>query len=300
MQEENIWNSEFRIKNSRFKVPHSSFPIFHSLLAVLYKIYQILVLVPVVVLISAWAGSTMAIMCPFTGCLKRTLPFSMGIMTRPDWWGTFASRIWGKVIISASLIKVEVEGRENIKPGTSYIFAANHQGAYDIFLVCGYLGAEIRWMMKRSLEKIPFLGIGCRNAGYIFVDKGNAAKVRSTYLRAEEALKEGASIMVFPEGARTFTGHIASFQRSAFKLADELQLPLIPMTINGSFDILPRMNDGKFIKRHPLKLSIHKPIYPECKGPENVKRMLNESYAAIMAGLVPEYQGFIDNPDQRV
>lgn len=263
-----------------------------------YKLYQIFILAPVVVLSVAWAGATMAIMCPLTGWLKSILPFSMGIMTKPDWWGSFAPRWCSKCVIRTALLKVTVEGMENFDKNTSYVFVANHQGAFDIFLVCGYLGAEIRWMLKRSLEKIPFLGVGCRHAGFIFVDKGNAGKVRNTYRRAEEALKGGASVMVFPEGARTFTGHMGTFRRGAFMLADELQLPVVPITINGSFDVLPRQRDGKFINRHDLRLTIHKPIYPQSQGSENLDRMKNESYDAVMSAMAPEYKGFVFNPDQ--
>lgn len=268
------------------------------MLSFLYKTYQTIILAPTVFFISAWAGSTMVIMCTLTGWLRTHLPCSLGLLTRPDWWGSFASRIWAKVIIRTSLLPIHVEGRENIEPGQSYVFVANHQGSYDIFIVCGYLGAEIRWMMKRSLEKIPFLGSGCRHAGYIYVDKGSAGKVRATYRRAEEALKGGASLMVFPEGARTFTGHMGTFKRGAFTLADELQLPVIPLTINGSFDVMPRMKGNKYVKYHPLSLTIHKPIYPLSQGQENIQRLSQESYNAIMSALAPEYQGYVENPDQ--
>ena len=256
-----------------------------------------------VVLTSAWAGTTMAVMCPLTGWLKKRLPLCLttgrlGIMTRPDWWGSFASRWWARLIVKTSLLSVTVEGRENIDKNKEYVFVANHQGAYDIFLICGYLGAEIRWMLKKELEKIPFLGMGCRHAGYIFVDKSSRAAVRDTYRKAEETLKNGVSVMVFPEGARTFNGHMAAFRRGAFTLADELQLPVVPLTINGSFDVLPRMRDGKFIRRHPLKLTIHKPIYPLSRGHENIERLKNESYQAIMSAIAPEYRGFKENPDQ--
>jgi len=251
----------------------------------MFKVYQIFVLAPVVFFASVFAGTTMAVMCPLTGWLKGLLPFSLGVFTRPDWWGSMASRLWARSIIRASLLKVEVQGRENIERGRSYIFAANHQGAYDIFLVCGYLDAEIRWMMKRSLEKIPFLGIGCRHAGYIFVDKGGAGVTRATYRKAEEALRGGVSLMLFPEGARTWTGEMRSFKRGGFMLADELQLPVVPMTIDGSFQVLPRMNDGGFIRRHKLTLTIHKPLYPTCKGPENVARMMDECFKAIQGSV---------------
>ncbi|MBO7646162.1 MAG: 1-acyl-sn-glycerol-3-phosphate acyltransferase [Prevotella sp.] len=260
-----------------------------KLLNFAYKIYQVIVLIPVVVLASAWAGTTMAVMCPLTGRLKAYLPFSLGVMTRSDWWGSLASRWWAKIIMRASLLPVKVEKStsltSHLSPLTSCIYVANHQGAYDIFLICGYLGAEIRWMLKKELEKIPFLGIGCRHAGYIYVDKSSRAAVRDTYRQAEKALENGASLMVFPEGARTRTGKMMPFTRGAFTLADELQLPVVPLTINGSFHVLPRHRDGKFITWHPLRLTIHEPIYPLSKGQENIERLRKLSYEAIASTL---------------
>lgn len=250
----------------------------------IFKIYQVVILIPFVVLMTIWAGSTMAVMCPITGWLKAISPFSLGIMTRPDWWGSFATRWWGRLIIRMSLIPVDVKGSEHFQKNKSYVFTANHQGFYDVLLVCGYLNAEIRWMMKRSLEKVPFLGIGCRHAGYIFVDRGNAGKVRATYRRAEEALKGGASVMVFPEGSRCKDGHIGAFRRGAFTLADELQLSVVPMTINGSYDVMPR---GSFlINYHPLSLTIHPVIDPVSQGAENIEHLKEESFKAISSALV--------------
>ncbi len=253
----------------------------------IYKIYQILILLPVTVLSSAFFGTLVAILCPLAGWLRQHLPHPLGIITRPDWWGAHCTRWWSKSIIRASLLPIEVMGRENIPRGKSCVFVANHQGAYDIFLVCGYLGVEIRWMLKRSLEKIPFVGIAARHAGYIFVDKGsNAGKMRHTYRMAEDALRGGASLMLFPEGSRTTDGTVKPFHKGAFALADELQLPVVPMTINGSFDVLPRQNDGKFIKWHKLSLTIHAPIYPQSHGTDNIERLMRESYEAIRRGVI--------------
>ena len=106
------------------------------------------------------------------------------------------------------------------------------------------------------------------------------------------------SVVLFPEGARTFTGHMASFKRGGFLLADELQLPVVPLTINGSFDVKPRTKDMDFVNRHQLTLTIHKPIYPIGKGPENVKMLMEKSYEEIQNSLEPKYQGFVANPDQ--
>ena len=133
---------------------------------------------------------------------------------------------------------------------------------------------------------------------HIFVDKSGPSKIRASYDKAREELQEGMSLVVFPEGARTFTGHMGVFRRGAFMLADELQLPVCPLTINGSFDVKPRMKDMYWIFWHPLRLTIHEPIQPIGKGAENIKNQITNSYDAIMSGLVPEYQGFVENPDQ--
>lgn len=195
-------------------------------------------------------------------------------------------------------IPVKVEGRENLEPGQSYVFVANHQGIFDVFIIYGYLGRNFKWMMKKSLRKMPFVGIACEYARHIYVDKSGPSKIKATYDTAREILKEGMSLVVFPEGARTFTGHMGIFRRGAFMLADELQLPVCPLTINGSFNIMPRQRDGHWVTWHPLTLTIHKPIAPKGKGPEPTQEVLEESYEAVMSALVPEYQGMVENPDQ--
>ena len=232
----------------------------------LYKIYQIVVLIPVVVLSSAWAGTTMAVMC--------------SISRHPDWWSTFASKWWARIILATALIPVEVRGREHIVRGESYIFAANHQGAFDIFLICGYLNVPFRWMMKRALEKVPFLGWGCKHAGYVFVDKSNPGAVRRTYRQAEQILLSGTNLMMFPEGSRSADGRMMPFRKGAFMLAEEMKMPVIPMTINGSYDILPKGKKLRLIKRHKLSLTIHKPVFFE-----DGEALREECYRSILSGL---------------
>ena len=145
---------------------------------------------------------------------------------------------------------------------------------------------------------IPLVGIACEYAHHIFVDKSGPSKIRKTYDTARETLKEGMSVVVFPEGARSFTGHMGVFRRGAFMLADELQLPVVPLTINGSFNVKPRMKDLFWVFWHPLKLTIHEPIAPIGKGADNINNQMTKSYDAVMSGLTPEYQGFVENPDQ--
>lgn len=249
----------------------------------LYRAYQLCIALPTLLLWTIMISLATAIGCSLGG---------------GHFWGYYPGKSWGWAIIRLLLLPVKVEGRENMKENESYVIAANHQGAFDIFLIFGFLGRQLKWMMKHQLRKVPFVGYACEKSHQIFVDKRGPRKVKETYDKARATLKGGMSLVVFPEGARSFTGHMGVFKRGAFMLADELQLPILPLTINGSFDIMPRMRDCKWVTWHPLKLTIHKPIYPEGQGPEDINRRMDECYKAIMSGLEEKYQGFVENPDQ--
>ena len=249
----------------------------------LYYIYQLIVGLPVVIL-----GTIITALTVATGCALGNGHF----------WGYFPGHVWGKVIIRSLLLPVKVEGREHLDKDQSYVFVANHQGSFDIFLIYGFLNRNFKWMMKQALRKVPFLGFACERSHQIFVDKRGPSKIRKTYDDARRILEQGYSVTVFPEGARSFTGHMAHFRKGAFALADELQLPVVPLTINGSFDVLPRMKGFNFITWHPLSLTIHEPIYPVGQGPENIEATMRQAYDSVMSALVPEYQGYVENPDQ--
>jgi 1-acyl-sn-glycerol-3-phosphate acyltransferase len=249
----------------------------------LYYIYQLIVGLPVVIL-----GTIITALTVATGCALGNGHF----------WGYFPGHVWGKVIIRSLLLPVKVEGREHLDKDQSYVFVANHQGSFDIFLIYGFLNRNFKWMMKQALRKVPFLGFACERSHQIFVDKRGPSKIRKTYDDARRILEQGYSVTVFPEGARSFTGHMAHFRKGAFALADELQLPVVPLTINGSFDVLPRMKGFNFITWHPLSLTIHEPIYPVGQGPENVEATMRQAYDSVMSSLATEYQGFVENPDQ--
>ena len=249
----------------------------------LYRIYQLLIALPLIAIYTLITSLMVTIGCT---------------LGNGHFWGYYPGKWWAQFIIRILLLPVKVEGRENLVKGQSYVFVANHQGAFDIFLIYGFLSRNFKWMMKRQLRQMPFVGKACESAHHIFVDKRGASKIRETYDRARQTLQGGMSLVVFPEGARSFTGHMGVFKRGAFMLADDIELPVVPLTINGSFDIMPRTRDMKWVVWHPLRLTIHKPIQPVGKGTDNIKYLEEESYKVVMSGLEEKYQGFVENPDQ--
>jgi 1-acyl-sn-glycerol-3-phosphate acyltransferase len=216
----------------------------------------------------------------------------------PAWVGYYPPMIWSRLMCWVCLLPVKVEGREHLSKHQSYIFVSNHQGAFDIYLVYGFLGRNFRWMMKIALRKIPLIGKACERAGHVMVDKSGPKAINATCEQGRKVLQGGISLMVFPEGARTFTGHMGKFRRGAFQMAHQLQLPVVPVTIDGSFDVLPRQKGFNFVTWHPLRLVIHEPILPNPLDQEEIKDVMEQSYKTIMSALPEKYQGFVDNPDQ--
>lgn len=249
----------------------------------LYRAYQLCIAAPIIAV-----ATLLTALVTIVGCAVGNGHF----------WGYYPGKLWSRLIVKILLLPVKVEGRENLKRGQSYVFVSNHQGAFDIFLIYGYLNRNFKWMMKRQLRDVPFVGQACASAHHIFVDKRGASKIKKTYDEARKTLQGGMSVVIFPEGARTFTGHMGKFKRGAFMLADEVQLPVVPITINGSFDVMPRMRDMHWVIWHPLRLTIHQPIFPQGRDAEDIRHMEEQCYQTVMSALVPEYQGFVENPDQ--
>lgn len=191
----------------------------------LYRLYQLFVMLPLMLCVTFIT----AIVTAFGS-----------ICFGGKWWGYYPPMLWSRIMLALTLVTIKVVGSENISGKQSYVFVANHQGAYDIFAIYGYLGHNFKWMMKKSLEKIPLVGWACRRAGQIFVDNKTPRGIKETMAMAEAQLAHGMSLVVFPEGARTFTGKLGRFKRGAYTLAQEFNLPVVPVTIDGAFDIMPR------------------------------------------------------------
>lgn len=199
-------------------------------------------------------------------------------------WGYWPPHVWAKLCMWLTLVSVKVEGRGNIRENTSYVFVANHQGAYDIFTIYGFLCHNFKWMMKIGLRKFPVIGASCQAAGQIFVDNSSPAAIKRTMAKAEKTLRNGMSVVVFPEGSRSRSGRMARFHTGAFQLALEFQLPVVPLTIDGAYDVLPR---GRWLPRWgKITLTVHEPIAPPAD--EADRRRVSDLSADAIRSSLPE------------
>ncbi|MDR2628038.1 MAG: 1-acyl-sn-glycerol-3-phosphate acyltransferase [Dysgonamonadaceae bacterium] len=206
----------------------------------------------------------------------------------------YPGMIWSRLACIISLCPVKIKGREKLNRKQSYIFAANHQGAFDIFLLFGYLGQEIKWIMKKSLRKILFVGKACEAAGFIFVDSSTPQAALKTIKEAEQGLKNGISVTIFPEGTRSPDGKLKNFKKGAYQMALDLKLPIVPVTINGSFDVMPV--HSYLLNPHKMEIIIHDPIDTSGYVSEdirqlavNIKELQRISREKIESGLWERY-----------
>ncbi|MCX8118863.1 MAG: 1-acyl-sn-glycerol-3-phosphate acyltransferase [Desulfobacterota bacterium] len=154
--------------------------------------------------------------------------------------GHRCARIWGKVALLANGVKVRVEGLERIKGSGPFIFMANHQGSYDIFALLGYLPFHFKWLAKKELFSIPFLGWTMNAAGYISLDRQGTRETVEAMNQAAQKIREGMSVVIFPEGSRSPDGSIQPFKKGGFTLALKARVPIVPISIAGSREIMPK------------------------------------------------------------
>ncbi|MCL2074196.1 MAG: 1-acyl-sn-glycerol-3-phosphate acyltransferase [Marinilabiliaceae bacterium] len=172
--------------------------------------------------------------------------------------GHFFARIWGRVICYITPLKIFVKGKKNITKNKSYVLIANHQTAYDIFLFSGFLPINFKWIMKKELLKVPFLGYACKKAGFILINRSSPRAAIKSILEAKKKLIKGISVAIFPEGTRSGQKMMLPFKKGAFKIAVDLELDILPVTIVDSYKV---MRKG-FLNVVPAKIGliIHKPI----------------------------------------
>jgi 1-acyl-sn-glycerol-3-phosphate acyltransferase len=203
-------------------------------------------------------------------------------------WGYYPPLYWSKLACRLALCRIRVIRKTKLDLNKSYIFVPNHQGAFDIFLIYGYLNQNIKWVQKQGLRKIPLVGKASEIAGHVFVDQANLKSMKDTVAKAEEQLGEGSSMVIFPEGSRTKTGKMGRFKRGAFIIAKEMDLEIVPLTVNGSFDLMKIKTC--LINPCKLELIVHEPISTANLTEENMPEFINRCREIVSSGLWEKYK----------
>jgi len=168
------------------------------------------------------------------------------------------ARLWGKSILWISGIRVITSGLKADGEQRSYIFMSNHQSNFDIPVLLSALPVQFRWLAKAELFKIPIFGRSMRSAGYISIDRSNRKSAFRSLAQAAVMIRNGTSVMIFPEGTRSSDGHLLPFKKGGFVLAVDAGVPIIPIVISGTHEIMPK---GRMvIARRPVHIEVGAPI----------------------------------------
>lgn len=239
-----------------------------KILFVLYQPYKWLFFVPFLVVSTLVFGITAAL---------------LAIFVSPKIGSFIGGVLWARINSYLTPMFVSVTGREKVDKKQSYVIVSNHQSHYDIFVLYGWVGVDFKWVMKHELRKIPGLGIGCEKIGHIFIDRSSHEKALASINSAKEKIVNGTSVIFFPEGTRSQTGELGQFKKGAFKMAIDLGLPVLPVTLLGTKDILPSNTMNLLPGR--VKMIIGNPIPIEGYSDDNILELMGRARETMLRNL---------------
>ena len=182
----------------------------------------------------------------------------VSILTQKSDMAHIIARMWGRSILWVSAIKVTVKGLEKLNPAQSYIYMANHQSNFDIPALLGKLPVQFRWLAKAELFRIPIFGRAMRGCEYISIDRSNRKMAFKSLTVAAKIIRNGTSVMIFPEGTRSSDGHLKDFKKGGFVLSVDAGVPIVPIIIQGTWSIMPKTRLR--IDAAPVRIEICDPI----------------------------------------
>ena len=202
-------------------------------------------------------------------------PFSPRLASR---W--FAGA-WGRGLLRLVPASLSVEGEQHLTEAPSFIVVSNHASLFDIPVLYGWLKLDLKWVMKKELRKVPFIGTGCALMGHIFLDRSDREIAIRQLEEAADKLQPGTSIIFFPEGTRSRDGQLKSFKIGAFQMAKDLQFPILPVVVKHTASIMPP--DGIDLQPGRAEMVILEPIEVEqviAASSEQLRDRARESIAA--------------------
>ncbi len=194
-----------------------------------------------------------------------------------DWSGTD----WSRDVLSAAGTPVVASGLEHIPRDQPVIYASNHSSMFDIWALFATLPGSVRFVAKRELFRIPVLGRAMLAVGHVPIDRTARKRAFEAYDEAARMIRGGTSVVVFPEGTRSRTGELLPFKNAPFGLAIAAQVPIVPVYVHHTFEILPK---GAWrLRPRPIRLVVGQAIPTAGLRPEDRERLRDEVRAAMVA-----------------
>jgi len=214
-----------------------------------------------------------------TGVIAAAL---LGVKRRPGGGGVYdwGTNDWSRQLLWAAGTPVRVTGIERIPDGP-VVYASNHSSMFDIWALAATLPGSVRIVAKQELAKLPLLGPAMVTAGHVMIDRSNPRRALEAYERAADVIRSGISAVVFPEGTRSRTGQLLPFKNAPFGLAIAAQVPVVPLYIRNTFEIMPK--GQLFLRPRPIRIEIGDPIPTAGLSLERRQELRDRVHAAILA-----------------
>jgi 1-acyl-sn-glycerol-3-phosphate acyltransferase len=207
-----------------------------------------------------------------------------GIVDDSGNWIHRLGRLWTRIIIRTSGVKIEVQGQGHIPGGKPVVFACNHASQFDILIMHEALPVQFRFVVKKELFEIPLFGFALHHAGYIPIDRSGGKAALHSVQEAAERVKKGTSVVIFPEGTRSPYGRLMPFKMGGILIAIKAGCPIVPVAISGSHKVLPkgsiRVRPGRIRMTFGLPVQT---VGPEGPVPKNiVTKEVRDSISAML------------------
>ena len=187
---------------------------------------------------------------------------------------------WCRIILALSGVKVSVTGAGSLPTDRPVIILSNHQGAFDIPVLQGYLPLQYRWLAKTSLFKIPVIGWTMWLAGYIGIERESATKAFKSLKRAAKKVKDGTSVLAFPEGTRSETGELLPFKKGVALLVAMSGVDVVPVAVKGTAGVMRRGSYSVTPARVTLKIG--EPFSTDGMKAKDINKRAREAIAGLL------------------
>jgi 1-acyl-sn-glycerol-3-phosphate acyltransferase len=205
----------------------------------------------------------------------------LGVRRRPGGIYDWATSDWSRDVLAAAGTPLVVEGLERVPRDTPVVYAANHSSMFDIWALAAALPGSIRFVAKQELARIPLVGRAMTASGHVTIDRAHPARALEAYQRAAAVIRSGVSAVVFPEGTRSRTGELLPFKNAPFGLAIAAQVPVVPVYVHNTFEILPK---GRMrLRPRPIRIVIGDPIPTAGMSVERRQELRDRVRAAVLA-----------------